>query len=181
MPTLYYFPCPGPEGQRESAYPMGTYLHTCGRAHGGPGDTGQATVGFKGSSITTHHPWAMLPSPLFNAVPGLPLAVPPAPWWWQTVFPWSSGLVLPSGGELASWYPAIWSGGKLQVSLPFLFLSLSFALTAFLKLLCEARPITDLALAPWFHLTFLLQMPPKVLESPKLVPSERLEPAQRQS
>lgn len=46
--------------------------------------------------------------------------------------------------------------------------------------MCEARPTMDLALAPAFHLALLLQMPPKVLENPKLVPSERLEQAQRQ-
>lgn len=63
----------------------------------------------------------------------------------------------------------------------FFFVSLLFVLAVFPKLLCEARPTADLGLAPAFCLAFLLQAPQKVLESPQLVPSERLEPAQRQN
>lgn len=101
--TPCYFPQPGPEGQRESACPMGMYLHAHGRACGGDSNPGQATVTFKGSSVAlVPRSRLLVLMPCQGGVTGrLPLGVQSGPRWRQTVFSWAGGRVQPSWEELA--------------------------------------------------------------------------------
>lgn len=141
-----------------------------------------AAVVFNVSSITAGGPGAML-EPL-----------PSTPWWGGVALRCLSRTTVKVGSVFLRWWscptissaasppcPDTWNGGRLQVSFRFLFASLLSVLTASPKLLCEARPTIGLTLAPAFSPAFLLQLPPKVLESPRSVPSERPEPAQRQN